>query len=188
MYNVVTVWGIVSHVIHSTKSRAPTVISTCNWVNKNFSLKQSSFLVMYLTLTYYISLNGVAEGYNFMESREVMLQATGQDSTTCVTRRLNHLFFLIYSNVNYIVFKITNTSYLFSFIGCLTEGLSHLCQNMHTRIPKYGVFMTLESVFQWQYDNKLTELCSNLDFVKAYQIHCIILTKSIILTRKDIMT
>ena len=65
MYNVVIVVGMISHVIHSTKDRVSAVISTCNKVNKNFSLKQSSFLIMYLTLTYYILLDGGTGGYDF---------------------------------------------------------------------------------------------------------------------------
>jgi len=51
------------------------------------------------------------------------------------------VFCFIYSNVNYIVLKITNASYFFSSIGCLTEGLSYFYQKMHTKIPKYGVLV-----------------------------------------------
>ena len=43
MYNVVVVLDMLLHVIHSTKGRMPTVISTCNMVNKNFSLEQKLF-------------------------------------------------------------------------------------------------------------------------------------------------
>ena len=52
---------------------------------------------MYLTLKYYISLGGVAKGYGFLESRAMMLYATGQDLTTCITRRLNHLNFVLFT-------------------------------------------------------------------------------------------
>lgn len=35
------------------------------------------------------------------------------------------------------------THYFFSSIGCLTEGMSQFCQNMHSKILKYGVFVFL---------------------------------------------
>ena len=51
------------------------------------------------------------------------------------------VFCFIYSNINYIVYKITNANYFFSSIGCLIKVLRHLYQKMHTRIPKYGVLV-----------------------------------------------
>ena len=104
MYIVVIVLDMVSHVIQSTKGRVLVVISTCNQVNKIFLLKKSPFLVLYLTLKYYISLDGATEGYGFQESRVVILQATDQDSTTCITRRLNHLFFVIFIQMSITLF------------------------------------------------------------------------------------
>ena len=115
MYNVVTVLGMVSHAIHSTKGRALAVISTYTQVITKFSLKQSPFLVMYLTLTYYISLDGVIEDYDFLESHAVMLQATGQDSTTCVTRRLNHLVFILFIQMIITLFLKLLTQVIFQF-------------------------------------------------------------------------
>jgi len=43
MCSVVTVLGMVSHVVHSTKDRASVVISTCNLVNEKFSQTRSIF-------------------------------------------------------------------------------------------------------------------------------------------------
>ncbi|KAH1237941.1 Serine/threonine-protein phosphatase 7 long form [Glycine max] len=51
MYNVVVVLDMLLHVIHSTKGRMPTVISTCN-----------------MTLTYSISLDKEVESYDFLGS------------------------------------------------------------------------------------------------------------------------
>ena len=73
----------------------------------------------------------------------MMLQDTDQDSITYVMARLNNLFLFYLSNANYGILKIINLDYFFSSIGYLTEGLSHLCQNMHTRIPKYKVRVLL---------------------------------------------
>ena len=71
MYIVVVVLGMVSHAIHLTKGRALTIISTCNLVNKDCSLKFVG--QVFDTNVLHILLDGVTKGYNFLEPNVVML-------------------------------------------------------------------------------------------------------------------
>ena len=144
MYSVVTVIGMVSHVIHSTKGQVLAVISTCNQVNKNFLVKQSPFLIMYLILTYYIFTRWSDRGLQFSEiPRGDVIGYRSRFNNMHNEEVEPFVFCFIYSNINYIVFKITNTSYFFNFIGCLIEVWNHFCQKMDTRIPVCGVFVSL---------------------------------------------
>ena len=72
-------------------------------------------MVMYLTVTYHISLDRATEAYGFLESHAVMSWATGQDSTTCITRRLNPLFFDLFIQMPISLFLKLLTQINFSF-------------------------------------------------------------------------
>ena len=180
MHTIVAVLGMGLHVVHSTKGRVPTIISTCNQVNKNFSLKQSPFQVMYLTLKYYISLDGVTEGYGFLESYVVMLQAIVQDSTTCTTRRLNHLVFVLFIQMLITLFLKLLAKVNFSVPLHALLRVSVISVRTYIQGFQKMDFLCRFNLFPngSMYGSKLTGSCSNLDFVKTYQIHHIILTKS----------
>jgi len=52
--------------------------------------------------------------------------------------------FILFIQTLVILFYKLLTQIIFSVsIGCLIEGLSYLCQNMHTRISEYGVLVLI---------------------------------------------
>jgi len=113
---------------------------------------------MYLKPTYYISLDGVAKDYSFLESHVVMLFATGQYLTTCITRRLNHLVFVLFIQMSIPLFLKLLIKVIFQFHWILYRGFeSFMPKHAHkdSKIWSACVALIYFPVVVWQETNKV---------------------------------